>query len=287
MYKLSKFLVLGLLVFGVVYATKFVFLPTDYSKADLQSALDSQELEVTMELEEVDEKKVLRDEPIEESTLAFYWKDGRKAWSVEALSGVEMQYHEDNDEQAVKSFYEVVNSGLYLDKDWTELKEYKEENFVILKEGDEFSDIRYFPAVREMSRAGFAKYFVGMTDLQASDMSLQVFEDVDPASSYAKDIYALYDQGLVKDEQGKFRPEAMMTRGEALKIVMDFYEADFSEKIFGDSDVLDVDREDSLYFYVYTLYEQAGDRLSDLFRPNAPASDDFVKFLINEFGKNL
>jgi hypothetical protein len=118
------------------------------------------------------------------------------------------------------------------------------------------SDIVKFPRYKEIVRNDFAKTLAEYTGTTSANDSV-VFEDVNP--------------------------EKPVTRGEVLKTVLDHYKTNVGN-IGEASSFEDIQKENSIFPYAEALYgKDLADTFGHFFRPNLPATKDYLKFLIQHF----
>ncbi|MCX6734591.1 MAG: S-layer homology domain-containing protein [Candidatus Peregrinibacteria bacterium] len=138
----------------------------------------------------------------------------------------------------------------------------------------------------ELNRAAFAKFFVEYTGVNLVDEGTNYFEDVSENSWYAPYVKTLCKLGLIKSAEFRFNPENSMTRGDALRVVMDYFDANLAD--IGDQQPFqDIDSTNTLFPYAEALFDsgKAG-VFGDNFQPNQPATKNYLKYLIYEYKKN-
>jgi hypothetical protein len=103
--------------------------------------------------------------------------------------------------------------------------------------------------------------------------------------SFAKS-FTDYAGGELVDEEFKVNPESPMTRADALRLVMDYFEVDLSNA--GEIQPFkDISPTDTLFPYAKALFNsgKAG-VFSENFKPNSVATKNYLKYLIYEYKKN-
>lgn len=145
------------------------------------------------------------------------------------------------------------------------------------------SDIWKLSEQRELNRAEFAKIFVEGVGATVDEEGLDYFTDIDIEAWYAPYVQTIYNLGLIESESIFYHPEDLMTRGEALRIVMDYFDAD----LFSAEEpqyVGGVEEDYELYPYLTALYNSGeGQSFADPFDPEGVATEEFIKHLINVF----
>lgn len=152
-------------------------------------------------------------------------------------------------------------------------------NFVV-------SNILHLVPQKELNRAAFARFFVEYTGVDLDEESPNYFEDVSAKSWYAPYVKTLYKLGLIKSDSFKFNPENPMTRGDALRVVMDYFDINLAD-IEDDQPFKDIEPTNDLYPYAKALFAsgRAG-VFGENFHPNQPATKNYLKYLIYEYKKN-
>ncbi len=138
---------------------------------------------------------------------------------------------------------------------------------------------------KEMNRAEFMKAFVDYLKITLSVNEVLSYTDVSPDQWYAPYVQTVYNLGLLNTSALSFSPEKKITRGDVLKMVMDYFEADLTQST--EKHFKDVDDNSPVYPYVQSfLAEGKADGLGVNFSPDLPATQDFVKNIIDEYRKN-
>ena len=145
------------------------------------------------------------------------------------------------------------------------------------------SNVLYFPGQEELTRAQAAKLFVDYADIMNFDLGGSGYKDVDSDDWYRNEVTTLYNLGLLDSDDEDFSPEEVMTRGELLQWVMDYYHIDLALND-GEPHFQDVDATHYLYPYVEGFFATAKtSALTERFRPHAPVTRSFLKYLTNEY----
>lgn len=120
------------------------------------------------------------------------------------------------------------------------------------------SDIVKFPRYQEIRRNDFTKLFVEYAGTDSAIDSVG-FSDVNPDKS--------------------------VTRGEALKTVLDYYVTNVA-KTGDDFYFNDIQKENSLFPYTEALYSSGiADIFGHFFRPNLPATKEYLEYLVGAYNK--
>lgn len=148
------------------------------------------------------------------------------------------------------------------------------------------SNILKFTYQKELERSDFAQLFVDFNNLKILNDGVIYYEDVPAESWFAPYVQTIYNLGLISNSNTKFFPERKMTRGEALRVVFDYFDVDLSYKeelsSFGD-----VGKKHYLYPYVEALYSNGkGAIFGKNFNPDAPATKNYLKYLIYAYKEN-
>jgi hypothetical protein len=91
---------------------------------------------------------------------------------------------------------------------------------------------------------------------------------------------------LIKSDAFRFNPENPMTRGDALKVVMDYFDIDLANT--GDTHPFkDITFDDPLFPYAKALFASGRAGIfSENFMSDKPATKNYLKYLIYEYKKN-
>lgn len=139
---------------------------------------------------------------------------------------------------------------------------------------------------KKLTRAAFARFFVEYSGVDVADEEKGYFTDVAEEDWYAPYVKTIYKLGLIKSDQFEFYPQEEMARGEALRVVMDYFDIDLADT--GDKQPFaDVREESYLYSYLKALFAtgKAG-IFGENFQPDQPATKNYLKHLIYEYKKN-
>lgn len=148
------------------------------------------------------------------------------------------------------------------------------------------SDVVKLPKQSALTNAAFAKYFVDYIGISPDGSGEILFDDVVSGEWYALYVQTLYNEGLLSIDSYNFYPEKEISRGEALKIVTEYFDAYFKISE-GAPHFSDVKEEDSLYPYAEAFY--AGNNASpfeNYLNPELPATKNYVKYLIDAYKKD-
>lgn len=140
------------------------------------------------------------------------------------------------------------------------------------------SDVLKLPSQTKLTRADFAKSFVELTGEAIGNVGESGFADVTGTEWYAPYAKAIYDLGLLNFEMQNFEADQVVTREQALKIAMDYYDIDLVGG--GDLELADVDKNDELYQYLISFNHVDKVVHGGEFLPAEAASLDFLKYLI-------
>ncbi len=147
------------------------------------------------------------------------------------------------------------------------------------------SDIVEVGPQKEMNRADFVKAFVDYLKIPLSQNELLYYTDISPDQWYTPYVQTVYNLGLLNTSALSFSPEKKITRGDVLKIVMDYFEADLTQST--EKHFKDVDGNSPIYPYVQSfLADSKALGLGLNFSPDLPATQGFVKNIIDAYRKN-
>ncbi|PIR54655.1 hypothetical protein COU74_05200 [Candidatus Peregrinibacteria bacterium CG10_big_fil_rev_8_21_14_0_10_36_19] len=147
------------------------------------------------------------------------------------------------------------------------------------------SDVAKVEKEETMTRAEFAKDFINLAKIPVSYEGIKNFDDVDENEWYAPYIQTLYNLGLIKMGAEKFGPMENMSRGDALYVVMDYFDADLAISD-GAPHFEDVSASSRAYAYAESYFNKGLFTDGKKFEPNKPLTKSFLKHLINEYSKN-
>ncbi|MFH1218795.1 MAG: S-layer homology domain-containing protein [Candidatus Peregrinibacteria bacterium] len=148
------------------------------------------------------------------------------------------------------------------------------------------SNVLIFPQDEEITRAQFAKLFVEYSGEDLFNEGSIYFTDVSADEWYTPYVQTLYNLGFFELDSYNFEPDMVMSRGEALRVVMEYFDADLA---YDESkgEFLDVYNEDYLYPYAGALLADAKGRIfGEYLNPNLPATKNYLKYLINDYSES-
>ncbi len=214
--------------------------------------------------------------------------EGVEIFVNDSVPARQVEYGELTVDDEVISYHKIQNTRAIIDaKGWKKVPHYDGEGYVYLGKKDPetgsiaVSDVWSFSEEKPLSRGGFAKIFVEATGERVDAEGLKYFEDVEADSEYAPYVQTLYNLGLIGGESGFYSPDEPMSRGEALRIVMDYFDVDlFTETQEGEVGGVEEDYE--FYPYVAAVYARGeGEFFTNPFEPEKQATEEFIKTLIN------
>lgn len=148
------------------------------------------------------------------------------------------------------------------------------------------SNILKFSPQKELDRAGFAKLFVDYSGIDVYAAGENYFDDVNPEAWYAPYVQTIYNLGLIKNGDYKYNPDMPMTRGDVLRVALDYFDVDLSTA-YGGPHFEDVYRNHYLYPYVEALFASGkGGVFGENFSPESAATKNYLKYLVNEYKEN-
>ncbi len=137
----------------------------------------------------------------------------------------------------------------------------------------------------EINRAQFSKLFVEKVELDIFDSGINLFDDVDQDEWYYPYVQTLYNYGLFDTGDFKFEPNEIISRGEVLRIVLNYFDVDLVAD--ATSNFEDVSTNDRLHPFAEALYASGGGEVFDGYLyPEKPATKKYLNYLVNEFAKN-
>jgi hypothetical protein len=148
------------------------------------------------------------------------------------------------------------------------------------------SEVIKLPKQSNLTNSAFAKYFVDYAGIKLDDLGENPFNDVVSGEWYAPYVQTLYNDGLLGINSYNFYPEKEISRGEALKIVTEYFDGDLKISE-GAPHFEDVKEEDPIYPYVEAFY--AGNKslpFGSYLNSELPATKNYVKYLIDAYKKN-
>ncbi|MBI4975264.1 S-layer homology domain-containing protein [Candidatus Peregrinibacteria bacterium] len=148
------------------------------------------------------------------------------------------------------------------------------------------SDIVKLAPSKEINRAEFAKIFVDEIGIEPSTYADSYYSDVLSDDWFFPYVQTLYDIGLLNTDVREYEPNQAMTRGEVLKMVLTYFDADLAVQ---DDTVhfKDVDEGNDIYPYAESLLVAGkAEAIRGELNPELPATKDFLIYLINEYRKS-
>jgi len=145
------------------------------------------------------------------------------------------------------------------------------------------SNVLAFSKGDNFTRGEFAKIFVDYAGTTINDAGFSYFTDVPEEDENYSYIQTLYNSGVLNTTRNAYRPSSIMTRGEVLETVINYYDVDL--KIGkGAPHFEDVDEDNQYFTYAETLYVTGGaSAFSEYITLNKPASISYLRHLINEY----
>ncbi len=148
------------------------------------------------------------------------------------------------------------------------------------------SNLLKFSPQKNLDRAAFAKLFVDYSDIPVFDDGENYFDDVSPDAWYGPYAKTLYNLGLIKNDTYKYNPDNPITRGEVLRVVLDYFDVDLVA-VSGGPHFQDITSNNYLYPYAEALSATGnGGVFGENFNANAVATKNYLKYLINEYKEN-
>lgn len=144
------------------------------------------------------------------------------------------------------------------------------------------SDLVRINGSRVLNRAEFAKMFVELSGAPVSYEGRVHYSDVKADDWYAPYVQSLYNAGLLKLNANDFGPNETMTRGGALMLVMDYFDADLQIPN-GAPHFQDVHPGNPLYFYVESYFGGDLPRRGKKFGSGMPVTESFLRHLVEEY----
>jgi len=145
------------------------------------------------------------------------------------------------------------------------------------------SNVLAFSKRDSFTRGEFAKIFVDYAGTTINDSGFSYFIDIPEDDENYSYIQTLYNKGVLNTTRNSYRPSAIMTRGEVLETVINYYDVDL--KIGkGAPHFEDVDEDNQYFTYAETLYVTGGaSAFSEYITLSKPASTSYLRHLINEY----
>ncbi len=148
------------------------------------------------------------------------------------------------------------------------------------------SNVLMLPPQENMDRAEFAKLFVDLTGEKIVNGGVNYFEDVSNDQWYYPYVQTLYNLGLLNTETYFYNPDALISRGEVLRVALDYFDVDLTVDE-NDLKFEDISEDNRLYPYIDALLStSAGSSFHEYFNSDAPATKNYLKYLINEYSKS-
>lgn len=139
---------------------------------------------------------------------------------------------------------------------------------------------------KELDRAAFAKLFVDYADIDVFDTGENYFDDVSPQAWYSSYVQTIYNLGLIKNDSYRYNPDLPMTRGDVLRVVLDYFDVDLA-MAYGGPHFADISSDHYLFPYAEALFSGGkGGVLGENFHPDKTATKNYLKYLINEYKEN-
>lgn len=146
-----------------------------------------------------------------------------------------------------------------------------------------YSNIIVLPPQKDLNRAEFAKWFVDYSNVTVFDVGQNMFDDVDSNEWYAPYVQTVYNLGLMGGiETRSFHPNDIITRGDALRVVLDHFDVDLVSS--NEVHFEDVPMESYLFHYAEGLQASGkGQAFDGYLYPEFPATKNYLKYLINGY----
>lgn len=230
-------------------------------------------------------------------TDALAYPEGEEKYSEILSSDRAYGYHKIKTSKEILNdakFREVPNKSTvnysvkFSEDPWTEQTAHYFYVKAINQENGNFalSNLIKVSSQKEIDRSDFAKLFVDFAGLNLETDGTYFYEDVSADSWYGPYVQTLYNLGLIKNSSSKYYPETKMSRGDVLRVVMDYCDTDLDIKP-GAPHFEDVSEEDVFFPYVEGFYASGnGFALQEKFLAKQNASKNFLKYLINECKEN-
>ncbi|NIA02129.1 MAG: hypothetical protein GWP15_01985 [Nitrospirae bacterium] len=226
---------------------------------------------------------------------AYYSKDDLRYDEIYTQDEVYGYYRIKNSLRNVQSYFDS-KATTELESHFVDLDEnpfFTEKNkFVFVKATNPetgyyaISNILLLPPQTPITRAEFAEIFTEKADIDAYDNGVSYFEDVDEGADYSAAVQTLFNLGLLNTNSSFYEPDSEMHRAEALRIVMDYYDADL-QIVPGAPHFEDVDEGKYIYPYVESLFAGSkGTVFDEYFNPDNPATENYLNYLIDEYSEN-
>lgn len=169
---------------------------------------------------------------------------------------------------------------------------FNEEFYVYLKAVDSkngnyaISNVLGFGPQTPLTKAQVLNFFIEYADISQAVSGEVPYEDVKLQDWYYFHVLTFHNLGLLDLNAVNFYPDRLMTRAEAVMLVMKYFDANLRVSK-DDPHFSDIDETHYLYPYAEGLFDGGkGMSFSEKFYPKAQVSRDFLKYLINEYREN-
>lgn len=219
----------------------------------------------------------------------------------------ELEYFEIDSSKNIIDYYRVTGSNeYYIRNNWDEKSDtYFNTQFIDIGEkinknqpfsifikatdpqtGDyAVSDILHFQSSEGMNKAELAKLIINLTNTEIYDEGEIYYTDITKDDWHFPYVQTLYNLGVTDLSSQNFVPEAKITRGELLRIVIEFFDVDLVSRA-KDSRFDDINEDNEIYHYTQALHVSGGaDNLGDNFMPDSLASRNFLNYLIKTYAQ--
>lgn len=137
-----------------------------------------------------------------------------------------------------------------------------------------------------LTKSAFAKFFVDYAGVDIDDTGDNPFDDVDRETWYAPYVQTLYNSGLLGIDHYLFYPDQEISRGEVLKMVMDYFDFDF-KTLDGAPHFKDVGEDNFIYPYAESFYAaDPSNAFKNYLNSDLPATKNYVKYIIDVSKEN-
>jgi hypothetical protein len=113
------------------------------------------------------------------------------------------------------------------------------------------------------------------------------FEDVLESDTFYPYVQTMFNHGLIADPiDFAFNPNDTVLRADILEPLLNYYDADILSVEEGAPHFADVNEDSSSFFFAEALYSGGKAKaLGIYFDPDKKATKQFLKYMIDEFGK--
>lgn len=216
--------------------------------------------------------------------------EGWEIWYSENVPVRDEIYFESLEGDLVKSYGLIpMTKEIFEGNGFERISGYQnQEGFFFLREetenGDKVSDVLHLEENELLMRRDFARILVEGLNLDLAKPEVEFLSDVGLDDPDAAMIYAIYGLGILSDEEGFFRPEALVTRGEVLKAVLDYFDTEILLDEEAENRFVDIEEDSEIYPYLQVLMRsESVEGFGEEFSPDSAATNGFLKFLINEY----